>query len=678
MMGLPGQIFLTNYAASQAGSMWNPCALDLTQSFDLAFGVNFGVNTCSGDGVAFVLQNQGTNALGANSGEHGYGGITNSLAVAFDTYSNSALPYNDPSYDSLDLQISGGASYAGPSACGGTGWAGGTCARPSISAAQLNVKDGLNHSVDIQWNPSTFTLSVQVDGAARAAWVLPANVVTQIFGGNSQVYYGFTGSTGGTYNRQEVAQTSLNTNPCSYTPTPTFAFFNTPLPAATNMCPATTNTPTNSPTPTSTRTRSVTPGQDYTPTNSPTPTSTQTRTVTPFEDYTPTASATAVAGPGGPVPWVLVGSAKLGIAGLVYLTDNAASQFGGMWNPCPLPVAQSFDLSFAMNFGVNSCGSDGIEFMLQPDSTSQLGSNAGSHGADGAANSLEVEFDTYQNAAAPYDDPPYDSLGLQTEGNIAALVPANCGGADPVSGTCGRPAISATQSSVKDGLNHAVEIRWTVSGNTTLTVIVDGSTRAAWVFTPAQVSAIFGANSSVWYGFTAATGGSWNRQSVAQTSVNSNPCGYTATPTFAFVYTPLPAQTDACPATATRTATPSPTHSPTCTPGGATRSPTLPATLGPKADPPPGRLFAYPQPCHGGPLHFAYFMRGPGQANLHVFNAAGVALGGLNEHRDAGPEVGTLQVTAFADGVYYYEIEIRYDSGEREMLKAGKFLIVRP
>jgi hypothetical protein len=692
---------------------------------------------------------------------------------------------------------------------------------------------------------------------------------------------------------------------------------------------------------TPTFTRSPTPGLDVTSSFTTTPTATSTRTLTPWEDYTPTTTFTAVGAPAGPVPWVLVGSAKLGMGGLVYLTDNTAAQSGGMWNPCPIPVGQSFDLTFSMNFGVNSCGADGIAFMMQPDSTSQLGSNSGTHGSDGAANSLDVEFDTYQNLAAPYNDPPYDSLGLQTGGNIAALVPTNCGGADPVSGTCGRPAISATQSSVKDGLDHVVEIRWVVSGNTGLSVFVDGSLRALWTFTPAQVSAIFGANANVWYGFTAATGGNWNRQSVAQTSADSNPCGYTATPTFAFVYTPLPAQTDACPVTATPSFTPSPaldgsptstatptftrtntsgptftplpttcgtpvfqlgasildgctsggaatvtftnpggpgqlllvftdeeggapisgvtaggsgltlletsgtmqvwalkapatgsitisinkpnacsfaagyalwdnidqstpyvveamqsstanafndtlvqtrggsvgidflrvnngggltsngtpvytdpgafgpafylqyrqggampiaysgsccghqanslmlellgtacgsptatptyttgsadptsspsatrtltvtpsyTNTPTATPagGGATRTPTPPATLGPKADPGPGRNFVYPQPCHGGPLHFAYFMRQPGQANLHLFNAAGVALGGLDEHRGAGPQVGTLQVTAFADGVYYYEIEIRYDSGEREMLKAGKFLIVRP
>jgi hypothetical protein len=393
MLGLPGQVFLTNYVANQAGSMWNPCALDLTQNFDLSFGVNFGVNTCSGDGVAFVLQNQGTSALGADASDHGYTGISNSVAVAFDTYTNPSAPYDDPAYDSLDLMESGGQAYAGPSACGGTGWASGTCARPAISATQANMKDGLNHAVEIQWNASAFTLTVLVDGGVRAAWILPSNVVSQIFGGNGQVYYGFTGSTGGTYNRQAVAQTSANGNACGYTATPTFAAVNTPLPAVTNMCPPTTNTPS------------------FTASPSPTPS----------------------------------------------LTGTPAA---------------------------------------------------------------------------------------------------------------GSPTASPSQ-------------------------------------TPA----------------------------------------YSATPTSS---------------------------------ASPTRSPTPQTTLLPKADPPPGTIFSYPQPCRGQLLHFAYYMRRPGQANLRVFNAAGLALGGLNEHRQAGPEVGTLQVGGFANGVYYYLMEVRYDAGDREMFKAGKFLILRP
>jgi hypothetical protein len=42
-----------------------------------------------GDGIAFVLQTEGANALGAGGGSLGYGGIAPSVAVEFDTYQNS-------------------------------------------------------------------------------------------------------------------------------------------------------------------------------------------------------------------------------------------------------------------------------------------------------------------------------------------------------------------------------------------------------------------------------------------------------------------------------------------------------------------------------------------------------------------------------------------------------------
>ena len=203
------------------------------------------------------------------------------------------------------------------------------------------------------------------------------------------------------------------------------------------------------------------------------------------------------------IPWSLAGvSTRVNAPGRVVLTDSTGNQFGGMWNPCQISISSSFDLTFAMNWGSRACGADGISFMLQPDSATQLGSNSGEHGTDGAANSLDVEFDDYSNTISPYSDPVYDSLGLQTEGNIAALVPTNCGGTDPVSGTCGRPQISATELDIKDGADHTVEIQWTVAGTITMNVIVDGSTRATWVSTPAQINTILGGHTNMWYGFT--------------------------------------------------------------------------------------------------------------------------------------------------------------------------------
>jgi hypothetical protein len=279
------------------------------------------------------------------------------------------------------------------------------------------------------------------------------------------------------------------------------------------------------------------------------------------------------------IPWSLAGTSALNAPGRVVLTDSLGNQFGGMWNPCQISITSSFDLTFAMNWGSRACGADGISFMLQPDSPNQVGSNSGMHGTDGFPNSLDVEFDDYSNTVSPYNDPVYDSLGLQTESNIAALVPTNCGGGDPVSGTCGRPQISATQLDIKDGNDHTVEIQWTVAGNTTMNIIVDGSTRASWVFTPSQINTIFGGHTNMWYGFTASTGGSYNYQQVSQ--ISSNPCGSawstpippaqtptplviptndcgTPTPIPTFTDTPQPSKTFTITPTFTQTSTPYP------------------------------------------------------------------------------------------------------------------------
>lgn len=47
-------------------------------------------NNCGGEGLAFVIQTQGTRAAGGSGHNIGYGKIKTSFAVEFDTNSNSA------------------------------------------------------------------------------------------------------------------------------------------------------------------------------------------------------------------------------------------------------------------------------------------------------------------------------------------------------------------------------------------------------------------------------------------------------------------------------------------------------------------------------------------------------------------------------------------------------------
>jgi hypothetical protein len=243
-----GVVQLTANTTTQAGAMWNPCAINIAQPFDLTWMVNFGTNQqqCGADGMAFVLQTNGTTGIiGNNSGEHGYsnGSITNSLAVILDTYTNTGV-LNDPPWNSLGIDTGGNAQDAGPSGCtigtwtsNGTGliaYSGSFCGRPPISSAYGQVPIGLNYTFEVQWNPSTYQMTVITTTpgfvpSTQAVWTLPSNYLSTIFSSpaGGLVYYGFTASDGGGTNAQQAALVGgtvngvdVNSISCGPSPTP--------------------------------------------------------------------------------------------------------------------------------------------------------------------------------------------------------------------------------------------------------------------------------------------------------------------------------------------------------------------------------------------------------------------------------------------------------------------------
>ncbi|HTB21257.1 MAG TPA: hypothetical protein VK914_00975, partial [bacterium] len=159
---VPDQNGLTG-PTNQAGAMWDPCAINVNEAFNLSWTVNLGGNEmpCGADGMAFVLQTGGTGVIGLASGEHGYdnGSIpTTSLAVVLDTYTNAGSPYFDPTYESLGIEDNNSAEDA---ACNGTGPVTiantfGGC-RPPILPGGANASNGQNLTVDFIWTPNTVT-----------------------------------------------------------------------------------------------------------------------------------------------------------------------------------------------------------------------------------------------------------------------------------------------------------------------------------------------------------------------------------------------------------------------------------------------------------------------------------------------------------------------------------------
>ncbi len=284
--------FTKRTSGVQAGAAWDPNLINLNNSFGMTFAVYLGAATIGGDGMAFVIQSEGLAAIGGAGEGLGYGNrtmnnayaapISPSVDVEIDTWQNGGWPIYDPIYDHMDVAIDGNLAATYPTT------------PVQASATQTNIKDGREHSFAVSWNAPTSTMTIYFDGSLRITYT--NDVINNVFGGNPNVYFGWTGATGTETNTQYVKIASI---PCPPTPTstPTNTPTNTPTLTPTytptiTPTPTPTNTPTNTLTMTPTFTPTITPSS--TPTNTPTntPTSTPTNTPTPTFTFTPTNTPT--------------------------------------------------------------------------------------------------------------------------------------------------------------------------------------------------------------------------------------------------------------------------------------------------------------------------------------------------------------------------------------------------
>ena len=175
----------------RSGAMWFDSLMNLNETFYLEFDVNFGTDDAGADGITFTMQQKGRMDMGTPGIGMGVGGMTPALSVEFDTYQNAGevpddhiMIYTDGSpVNSLTTAV---------------------CA----SATCANIEDGGIHSVVLTWDPATEILEVYLDGSLRTT--LNHDLVNSVFGGNPNVYFGFTGSTGGFNNNQRVCVVSLD------------------------------------------------------------------------------------------------------------------------------------------------------------------------------------------------------------------------------------------------------------------------------------------------------------------------------------------------------------------------------------------------------------------------------------------------------------------------------------
>lgn len=178
------------------------------------------------------------------------------------------------------------------------------------------------------------------------------------------------------------------------------------------------------------------------------------------------------------------------------LTNDALFQVGSIWNPDKIDLSESFEVLIQLYFGCNDQdGADGIVFGFQPVSTS-VGVPGEGIGFAGVKPSIGIEFDTWRNQNL--NDPVYDHVAIISSGNNDHLSFSNLAG--PVQA-------SATNANIEDCKYHDVRISWDATLQT-LEVAFDCVERLT--FTGDIVSDYLGGDPFVYWGFTSATGGSFN------------------------------------------------------------------------------------------------------------------------------------------------------------------------
>ena len=197
---------MTPNKQAQIGCMWNTTQINMSSAFDYTFTVNMGTNDGNGaDGMTFVLQNNpaGLSACGSSGYQLAAGPLTNTFIIEFDTFNNNSATYtSDIPEDHIAIDINGNmnAPVAGPI---------------QASASSINIEDGVSHTVRITWNPGTNVFNIYFDGSLRLTYT--NNIIANVFGGNPNVFWGFTSSTGLYTNTQSLCPGSLPGAPAPVT-----------------------------------------------------------------------------------------------------------------------------------------------------------------------------------------------------------------------------------------------------------------------------------------------------------------------------------------------------------------------------------------------------------------------------------------------------------------------------
>lgn len=182
---------LTPDQLNKVGSIWNLDKIDLNNSFQVLMQLYLGCQDGGGaDGIMFGLQPVST-SIGQVGEGIGFQGVMPSVGIEFDTWQNGNL--SDPSYDHVAIIKNGVLNHSSPNNLAGP---------VQANASNGNVEDCDWHTLRVNWDAATTTLEVWFDCKLRLSYT--GDIVNEVFGGDPNVFWGFTSATGGASNLHQV------------------------------------------------------------------------------------------------------------------------------------------------------------------------------------------------------------------------------------------------------------------------------------------------------------------------------------------------------------------------------------------------------------------------------------------------------------------------------------------
>ncbi|HUR28981.1 MAG TPA: PQQ-dependent sugar dehydrogenase, partial [Planctomycetota bacterium] len=180
------RIRLVPATGSVVGGAWFQTKQSVASGFETTFTFQLGA-AAGADGFAFLLQNTSSSPLGGNGCQLGYHGIANSLAVEFDTYSNTtcaSVNVNDPPGLHVSVHSLGQAANS-------------VSESASLAATQAvpDFANGAVHTGRILCQSGV--LSVYVDNLAQPVLSATVNLGQLLALDQGRAWVGFTAATGG-------------------------------------------------------------------------------------------------------------------------------------------------------------------------------------------------------------------------------------------------------------------------------------------------------------------------------------------------------------------------------------------------------------------------------------------------------------------------------------------------